>query len=262
MQTNPRIRNACVCVEFGHAHESRKNVEYKQDRGKEDSVWSCSSGTPDPRPVLLFFLLPFIGTAWLGRRKDTLWASGRVLGPKNLFRDGLSLSKIVLDVFRVFVLLEAWMEPGWKTGSALYLQEETREIAEERPVVDVDFVELEAWQLAERGKIQLQVESGMSFIEAFQNHGPQYLKNRSWLACCPSVFPCLIMPLLHLAALYLYHLSSSTVSTPRFLSRDIASIYCRCFKHGVGNVRTLYIIIVLHCICVYTLYTAIWIVIQ
>lgn len=42
------------------------------------------------RPVLLFFLLPFIGTAWLGRRK-----------------------------------------------------EETREIAEERPVVDVDFVELE-----------------------------------------------------------------------------------------------------------------------
>ena len=61
----------------------------------------------------------------------------------------------------------------------MYLQEETREIAEERPVVDVDFVELEAWQLAERGKIQLQVESGMSFIEAFQNHGPQYLKNRS-----------------------------------------------------------------------------------
>ena len=105
----------------------------------------------DPRPVLPFFLLPFIGTAWLGRRKDTLWASGRVLGPQNLFRDGLSLwSEIVSGCVSCvcFVSFEAWMEPGWETFAS-YLQEETREIAEERPVVDVDFVELEAWQRVE-----------------------------------------------------------------------------------------------------------------
>ena len=135
MQTNPWRRKACVCVcmEFGHAHESGKKLNTKtmikikrykkneQDRGEEDSVWSCSSGTLTPGQCYSFSCCLSLEQLGSGGARTLFEHQVVFWSPKICSRMVWACDqRLFLDVFRVFVLFLSKL--GWNQDERLLLR--------------------------------------------------------------------------------------------------------------------------------------------